>query len=441
MRELPGTTSGPAEVSKRQSGPRPGQGAHPPFLSSLALTPWPIGLFLLMLLLPNEAGFRVGELQLFPYRLFLLISIVPCCLRLVSRRAGKVQAADILLVGFSIWMFVALAYHYGPERALESSGILVVESFGGYLLARCFIRDARSFRGFFASLTVVVIALAVFTIPESLTGKHILRDTGRMLFGGGGLGARMDPRFGLERSFGPFEHPILYGVFCASALGSSFYIFSYGDRLSSGRLVRSVLVIVSTFMSVSSGAMAAVTSQMIPMVWDRVTRRMNYRWSILAAMLGGTYVFLEMVSNRGAMKVALSYLTFSEATAYNRMIIWEYGTAEVRRHPVFGIGFEEWERPVWMFSSSMDNFWLVNAVQFGLPAALGLVGAVSFLMFKAGSIKTSDERLGRYRKGWLTTMVGLCVAGGTVHFWGTLYAFFFLILGSGAWLLNPREDR
>ena len=51
----------------------------------------------------------------------------------------------------------------------------------------------------------------------------------------------------------------------------------------------------------------------------------------------------------------MTYFTFSTTSAYNRIIIFEYGSAEVMRNPIFGIGLGDWIRPVWM-SDSMDNF-------------------------------------------------------------------------------------
>ena len=37
----------------------------------------------------------------------------------------------------------------------------------------------------------------------------------------------MGGRFGFERAQVLFEHPILFGVFCASALGLSWYVLGY----------------------------------------------------------------------------------------------------------------------------------------------------------------------------------------------------------------------
>jgi hypothetical protein len=69
---------------------------------------------------------------------------------------------------------------------------------------------------------------------------------------------------------------------------------------------------------------------------------------------------VDLLSNRTPFHVFVTYLTFSVETGYARIMIWNWGIAEVMRHPVFGIGLAEWERPLWK-SGSMDNFWLVRS--------------------------------------------------------------------------------
>src|SRR5690606_32529254 len=115
---------------------------------------------------------------------------------------------------------------------------------------------------------------------------------------------------------------------------------------------------------------AALITQFMLLVWDRKTRHIQSRWKIFCAIGLAMYVCVDLISNRSAMKVFLSYLTFSPGTAYNRIIIFEWGIQDVWRNPMLGIGFNVWTRPEWMHSTSMDNFWLVQAVTFGIPGFL-----------------------------------------------------------------------
>ncbi len=52
---------------------------------------------------------------------------------------------------------------------------------------------------------------------------HILHD-GLAAISGGAPAPFIDPRMGLERTFGPFDHPILYGVFSAAAFSLAWHV-------------------------------------------------------------------------------------------------------------------------------------------------------------------------------------------------------------------------
>src|SRR5690606_25454492 len=112
--------------------------------------------------------------------------------------------------------------------------------------------------------------------------------------------------------------------------------------------------------SLSSGPLAALSTQIVLLAWERMTRRIPARWLLFSSLLAMMYLTVELVSNRSAIRVFLHYLTFSSHTAYNRITIFNWGIQDVWRNPIFGIGFNVWTRPPWMHSTSMDNFWLVQ---------------------------------------------------------------------------------
>jgi O-antigen ligase len=151
------------------------------------------------------------------------------------------------------------------------------------------------------------------------------------------------------------------------------------------------------------------------------------------------YVLIDLVSTRDPMRVAFTYLTFSSHTAYWRMIIWEYGMAEVFRHPLFGIGFEEWERPSYMYSGSMDNFWLVIAVRHGIPAFLGfcLIAAVPVIK---GFRKMAREGRAPRTEAYMFALSGLVVSACTVHYWLALLVFFTFFCGMAPGCLNDEPQ-
>lgn len=393
---------------------------------SVRALPFVVTVFILALPVPSTLSFYFGNLRLCAYRVILLALIVPCIMRWISGASGTRRWFEYLLFLHALWPFVALSVVHDPITALQSGGIYFVEVIGSYLLGRCYIRDARDYLGMTKLLAIVVIALAVITIPEAITGVHFLRP------GEGHVGRRL----GLERAFGPFEHPILLGVFCAAALGMTY--FSIPDsRWGIKRLVCALGIGISAFASVSSGPMAALSSQTILLCWERATRGRKHRWWALAALIAALYVFIACYSNRTPMTVLLYYLTFNAETAYGRITIWDFGTAEVARHPWFGIGFNSWEHPGWI-SDSIDNFWLCTTMQFGLPAGLTLIAACLLIMFSARRA-ARDPMARQCLLGWMVTMLGFGVVAATVHLWNATFVLFFFLLGSGAWLADAAK--
>lgn len=392
---------------------------------------WTIKIFLLSLLIPTEASFNLGEFRLTVYRLVLLSFFLPCAFRVLSGRRGHTLATDWFLLSYSFWIVLALTVHLGFFEGLKSGGILVVESFGAYLLARSFIRTEFDFGCFVKFLVFVVVCLSLVTIPESLTGKNILRPYL------GHLGGRL----GLTRAFGPFDHPILYGVFCASAVSLAYYVPSR-SLLDIGlrNKFRAGWVVIAAFMSISSGALAAVVVQIILMVWKRLTQGVESQWRLFSYLIVVGYFLIDLFSNRTPIKVLLHRLTFSAETAYARLLIWEWGTKyNVAEHPWFGIGFAEWVRAPWM-GSTIDNYWLVNMVRYGLPSFFLLAAAGLLLLFAVKQNSRLSESAKLMRTGWGFAMIGFIVAGCTVHFWNSLHVWFFFLLGSGAWMASYGEE-
>ena len=404
------------------------------FRQAFRILPWPVTALVVALALPTETSIYVGSLRLSPYRIVLIIMFVPALMRLLGNRAGAPHTVDALMIGHSAWVLLAFFVNEGISQGIESGGIYIVESLGAYLVARCWIRNRTEFEAFCRVVIMMVMSMLVLTIPETLTGYHLTREMFRVVLGGAGI-PYIEPRLGLERVFGSFDHPILYGTFCATTLAATYYVVCRA-RLGPREIFTLSGVGLAAFLSLSSGPFVAMGVQLVLMGWDRITRGISSRWSILLGIFILAWSFLSLLSNRSPIKVFISYLTFSAHSAYNRILIWEYGSKEVQRHPVFGIGFADWARPEWMHSSSMDNFWLVTAVRYGLPALLLLVGAVLLTMHRLARHTRADDQLHRFRSAWIIGITGIAVAGVTVHFWNSLFALFMFLLGTGAWMIN-----
>ena len=377
--------------------------------------------------------FYIGPMRLSPYRLLLVLLFVPCFLSWISGSADRIHFADILILFSALWGAIALSVNARFEEAIEPAGILLIETFGSYLLARTLIRGQEDFEFMVRMFFWTVLFLTPFAMFEAITGRPIILEAIRSVFpviGNSNIGTRM----GLYRAQVLFEHPILYGSFCASGFGLAYYVIAY-KKSSLGKLGPTLAVTLAAFLSVSAGALASVVVQVLVLLWDKVTRAIINRWRLFGILSVCAYFLVDLISNRSPFHVFVTYLTFNTGSAYNRILIWDHGSAEVLRHPLFGIGFNDWVRPYWM-SSSMDNFWLVVAVRYGLPSLLGLAIGIILIMRSIGRAKLQSEQFDSYRTGLIIALVGMIVAGCTVHYWNALYSWFMFLVGSGVWMLE-----
>lgn len=392
--------------------------------STLAL---PVVLLVASLAMPPELSVMAGPLRLSPFRLLLMVLLIPMLIKALSSPKGV--ATDLFLIGHGAWACVSLAMTMGVGTAIETGGVYVVETVGAYLVGRLYIKSFEDAVALAHLLLKTVTILFCIAVVESLSGSHFIREIASAVLGGPGP-HHIDPRLGLSRAFTSFEHPILFGVFCASAFANCYYLIDQAE-LRFETIKHLGIIGGGTFLSLSGGPYTALIFQIVLMAWDRITYGFNGRWKLFIGLGLAAWTALSLLSNRSPVLVFVSYLTFSAQSAYNRVHIFHYGTAEVGRHPLFGIGLNDWVRAPWM-SDSMDNYWLLTTVRYGLPALILLLATICMIARGLMAQAARHPRLKHAAKAWLTTFAGYLIAGLTVHFWNALMVQFFFFLGCGA---------
>ena len=390
---------------------------------------------IMSLILPPETSVMLGSIRLSPFRVVLLLFIIPCIASIIINPKFKFGVIDLLILCHSSWVIIALCVYSGTGQGLESGGIYFIEAVGAYFVARKYITNAPQMQKFVKLLFTTILVLLIFTIPETITGTHYIRDIFRSILGGSSI-PYMDKRLGLSRALGSFEHPIIYGIFCSSAAG----IYFYGkNKINLGKsFIPMSLISLAAMISLSTGAIVSLFIQIGLIVWANITRGVKGRWLILLSAFISIFCIISIVSNRSPLKVFLSYLSFSAHTGYNRIRIFDYGMVEISNHPLFGIGLGEWDKAEWMVSNSMDNFWLATAVRYGIPAFIFLASALIILILKINHRKNKKSIIGHCYLGWCITMVGMIIAGCTVHFWNAQFVYFNFLLGAGAWMADSK---
>jgi O-antigen ligase len=282
-------------------------------------------------------------------------------------------------------------------------------------------------------LVVLVVAMLPLALAEAVTGQRVMLHLFRMLLPTIADGSAA-PRWGLTRVQGPFEHPILFGVFCGSATALTYLVLGQGVGVIR-RWAMTAAIVVTALLSLSSGPIVAILVQLGLLAWNDVLGRVKARWRILWVLAIIAYLVLEVASNQPVFQL-LTRFAFDPWTAYYRLLIFQFGWASVMAHPLFGTGFNEWLHPLWM-TSSIDMFWLVPALRYGLPGALlfmlAFFLAVGGVAFRSGRSPQASLCCTAY----LITMTGFFLVGWTVHFWMATYVLFMFLLGSGMWLLEP----
>ncbi len=395
--------------------------------------PIPVALILLSFLCPTELSLYIAGLRLPPHRLALLILLPFALAKLIASRDQHVRSFDILFMLYGVWT-VAVYYHHAGAEGFVYGGSLALEALGGYFVARAFVRTTEQLRASMRAFILSVLAAALFALPETLLGQIYTHDflykiTGYYHPTG------VETRLGLTRAYGTFDHPIHYGTFCAAL----FALFWFAERRTAKRRINAAIMAIATFLGLSSAPMLCLALQGGMLVWDRVTRTIKSRVSLSLAALAGIYIGMSLLSSRSPIAFIATGMTLDPWTGFYRMQIWENGMLNVWASPWTGIGLDDWERPWWMISDTIDAYWLVTTMRQGIPAFLLLALAIILLgrdVMKRRHRHT-DGQAHKIAIGWMMSLIALSLVGVTVHYWNVLHAYFFFFIGLGAWIADP----
>ncbi|MEO0679258.1 MAG: hypothetical protein AAF192_02470 [Pseudomonadota bacterium] len=372
---------------------------------------------------------NVGPVLLQPYRIVLLAAFFPLVAKAFSKDL-RLRPFDYLMLAHVGWVVLSILAVHGVSR-VEAAGIHVLEVVGAWMLGRAGIRNVAEFRRMvliYFGLVMMMLPLAIF---EGVTRRNLilqyLPSSPRIVY--------TEPRFGFRRAQVMFSHPIIYGVFVSSSLGLVWFCFETPGKFMV-QSVRAGLVALATFFSLSAGALLAYIVQAGLIAYEVMFQKEVNRWRIFfwAVIIG--YVTVDLLSNRTPFHILVQYGTFNSASAYNRILIFRYGMDNVWRSPIIGIGFRDWARPFWM-GDSVDNFWLLAAMRHGIPAFVFLAGAKILLMREVAKTMLTDPQERAARLGWMVSMGGIIIAGGTVHYWTAMLTMVTFLFASGAWMVRP----
>lgn len=397
--------------------------------------PWPIAFLIASFLAPSELALFISDLRLPPHRVVLLALIPWAFYKLLTSRDIKIRVFDAVFILYNLWSLNVYVYHAGMEGFIYG-GSIALESLGGYIVARVWVRDIETFFATLKFLIACIAVAAIIALPDSVIGGTFTHDFLQSVTGFAhprGIESRM----GLVRAYGTFDHPIHYGSFCAAL----FAIYWYAEPKASTRHKRAMLIAGATVLSVSSAPLLCIGLQSFMLLWNRITKSVAMRVHLTVGALVMLYIATTFVTSRPPLQVLVTSTTFDPWTAYYRLLIWEHGLNNVWDNMTMGIGLAEWERPRWMVASTIDSFWLVTAMRTGIPAFLLLCLSIALLgrAVVKHSTASKDKEIQRLTLGWMISLIAICLLGATVHFWNVPHTYFFFFLGLGGWIGDPKR--
>lgn len=400
--------------------------------------PWQVILLIAAFLCPTELSLYIAGLRFPPHRVALFILFPIAIMRLMSQQGLKVKSFDIFFILFNLWTVAMYMYHQGQQEGLVYGGSQALESLGGYLVARAWIRNEETLRATLRALGWAIFAAALIALPETLLGQIFTHDLLRQLTGyHHPIG--VETRLGLTRAYGVFDHPIHYGTFCATMAA----MFWYAEKRNAGRFKKAGLLSLATVLGLSSAPLLCLGLQGGMIVWDKLTKRLAKRATITFLAVLGLYIGASLASTRGPIAVIATGMTLDPWTGFYRLQIWENGMNNVFMYPITGLGLAEWERPAWMVSSTIDAFWLVIMIRTGVPALLLLIIALTLLIRAVNryGLKSRDPVLRDLARGWTMSLIALSLVSTTVHLWNVPFTFFFFFVGCAGWIADPAKVR
>lgn len=423
--------SGTVGSRRQPAGARPA-GAH-----AAGWPPFPVVLLICSLVLPTFISIDVFGLRLPPYRL-LFLALLPFALaKLVTRPDIRIQGFDIAVFVFALWQAIIYPLNSGSE-GMTYGGSLAVEIMGGYLIGRVYVRDIGTLMATIRLIFLSVVVVMAVALIDLAAGRPVLWELFHPLIGGDPP-TEPDTRWGLRRGNATFDHPIHYGVYCATMLA----LIWCAEARGLWRILKGATVVFATFLALSSAPLLSIALQSGMLIWEYATRGIAFRIAISLAIVTGLYIGVSLVATRSPLMLLIAGATFDPWTGIYRMMIWENGLNNVWAFPLTGLGLADWARPDWMVASTIDAYWLVLAMRSGIPAFLIVTIALLLLLRKAvtRSITSRNRSRRRLATGWVISMLSLCVLGCTVHYWNGLHAAMFFYIGLGGVFADPRRVR
>ena len=185
------------------------------------------------LIIPYSVAVYIGDLKLTPIKILIVCLILPAGLKLIlaaSRGQRRLLASDAYALGVFILMFSGPLVISG-SRDFVSAFSQAIEFYGMYVIGRTFVFENSSMRDLTRGLQIATIVVVTFGILDITFQRYTAQELAGVIFPSSGRDLNVsDPnlhRFVLGisslRATSTFDHPILFGAFCAAVVPLHLY--------------------------------------------------------------------------------------------------------------------------------------------------------------------------------------------------------------------------
>lgn len=382
---------------------------------------------------PSVLQVTIGGAKFTVGRMGIVLLLVPALVALLQSRR-RLLVSDLLACVTALWMVGAATYVGGLESA-TSAVAECLELVGGYFVARAFFTKPAALDSFATMLKVLAAVAIACAFADTLSGRWLVRDVLTSAMGGSWAADAAlfadNYRGDMIRATSTFDHPILFGTFCALTAA----VLLYAERSAPWRIFWSCLCCVGCLLALSSAATIALVIVLSVYAFDRSLNRYQWRWGALFGMgvLGSLFAF--MMSNNPLTWI-ISHLTFDPQTGFYRILIWDAVTSQIAQSPITGHGFVLFGD--YLLDRTVDSVWLMLGLRYGIPliVLLCLLNVSSFLPTRHNSTIDAGNFAGM-RTAFTLVLATFMFTGLTVHFWNYMWIFWGLCIGVRASLQEP----
>ena len=382
---------------------------------------------------PEEGSLYVEGLRLTIERLFLLLFAPYIFYQFASMTAAsnyRFVWSDFLIPLTAGWMFIASWVMDGFDKALVSSGVISLEFALPYMAMRSMLKTPEQAVDLMRFIQKVMCVVVIIGFADIVLQRFWIHELFSSLTGYA-KPWRADYRLGLFRATSTLEHPIHLGTACVLCLLAGVGIGGKSPKITNAILFTGA---IATF---SSGPLGGLFFGLGLFLYRIIMKDVAKRWLLLVVAVSIFTAIIYTLSNN-PLGFFLSTFTFDSSSAYYRVIIWDVGSENVARSPIFGIGLTaDWQRPDWV-SNTVDAVWLAMAINSGIPSsvlmALSWIGASSHGASPAR--QKSDPLYSSKNLAYNLSIVTAVIIyiGFTVHFWGQIWVLISYLIGLRAFL-------